>query len=918
MKRILLFVFLISVPLVQSAYAHPLIVDSNPVQSSNVPTANKVIIYFSESVELDYSYIKVFDSNGEQVDNKDTNYFKDDTALVVTTPQLQPGIYTVSTQVLSKVDGHLVPYSFVFGVGAVSLPTNGQPQTTEAIYFPEAGARFPGLVGQVIVLGSVISSLLIWKTIQRKNLINENLLVQKLYHGKFSSVTGVGLFLVFASNVLMLVIQTIRLGVPAINVMQTSFGSVWIIRMALTVVLLGIWFLFESRSEISFKKQVLLLGLSLALIGTTSMIGHGAASEQTLAIAIDYVHNLLASVWIGGVIFFAFVLMPVFSTLQGDKKDLLALITIPKFSSMILIGLGILIVTGPTLLWFLEDDVALLSQSQYGFLIIAKIAIGAAMVGLGFYNQFKIQRTAQKNLQSKDIAVHKKLHKSLRIEVVLGMLLLGTVALLTNTSLPTSQIQQATAQQNDYVFRTTEFAEDAMFEVDIQPLTSGANTINVSVLGIDGNPLNGIEDLKVKVSNPQRNIAPIDVTMIKTDDSTKYEGELTFGFSGMWNVEVEAIRTEGTNQGASFSVFAKPRLTQLNFDVTEYTFPINGTAPLYPVFDGKETLWISDTSKPRLWKFSLSDKQFRSYEFEGKTSVFLKIDDDGKVWFTDSPESKIGYFVPETEQFRIIPMPFKTIPIALETDLEGNIWVALVDRNSLLKYNPNSEQFQEYEIPTKPAGPVALKRDQNGNIWFAESQGGKIGVIEPQSGKIREFAPEQPLREPFTLYMDKEQNLWISEHTGLNIVKFNPVFETFERVQVSDPNSLPFGLVEDKYNNIWIAQHTLDKLGVYDPYKEDFVELDIPSSGAFTQFLTSDDSGDIWFVEQRGAGKQGGKLGNVAISEIPSLGVASKQSLQQFRYSEITAPFLTVGIVATSLLFIKSVRDKRTLDSLIE
>ncbi|MEM4391334.1 MAG: copper resistance protein CopD, partial [Candidatus Nitrosotenuis sp.] len=292
--------------------------------------------------------------------------------------------------------------------------------------------------------------------------------------------------------------------------------------------------------------------------------------------------------------------------------------------------------------------------------------------------------------------------------------------------------------------------------------------------------------------------------------------------------------------------------------------------------------------------------------------------DDGKVWFTDSPESKIGYFVPETEQFKIIPMPFKTIPIALETDLEGNIWVALVDRNSLLKYNPNSEQFQEYEIPTKPAGPVALKRDQNGNIWIAESQGGKIGVIEPQSGKIREFAPEQPLREPFTLYVDREQNLWISEHTGLNIVKFNPVFETFERVQVSDPNSLPFGLVEDKYNNIWIAQHTLDKLGVYDPYKEDFVELDIPSSGTFTQFLTSDDSGDIWFVEQRGAGKQGGKLGNVAISEVPSLGVASKQSLQQFRYSEITAPFLTVGIVATSLLFIKSMRDKRTLDSLIE
>lgn len=918
MKKILLFVFLISLSSIPAVYAHPLIVDSNPAQSSNVPTANKVIIYFSEAVELSYSYIKVFDSNGEQIDNKDTNYLKDETALVVTTPPLRPGVYTVSTQVLSKVDGHLVPYSFVFGVGDVNLPTGEQPKITESIYFPEAGARFPGLVGQVIVLGSVISSLLIWRTIQRKNLIAEDLSsLQKFYHSKFSSVMGVGLFLVFASNILMLVVQTIRLGVPASNVIQTSFGSVWMIRMVLTVFLLGIWFLFESKSGASYKKQALLLGLSLALIGTTSVIGHGAATEQTLAIAIDYIHNLLASVWIGGVIFFAFVLMPLFSTLQGNKKEMITLVTIPKFSSMILFGIGILIITGPTLLWFLEDDVALLSQSSYGFIIIAKIAIGAAMAGLGGYNQFRIQKTAQKNLQNKNITVHKRLQKSLRIEAVLGMLLLGSVALLTNTSLPTGQVQQATALQNDYVFRTTEFTEDAMFEISIDPLTSGSNTMVVSAFDIDGNPLSGLDDIKVKVSNPQRNIAPIDVSVKKTEDQTKYEGNLTFGFSGKWNIEVEALRSEGTNQGATFSVSVKPRLSQLKFDLTEYVLPVNGTAPLYPAFDGKDTLWISDTSKPRLWKFSLSDKQFKSYEFEGKTTVFLKID-DGKVWFTDTPESKVGYFAPETEQFKIIPMPVKSIPIALETDLEGNMWIALADRHSLLKYDPRTEQFQEYALPTNPAGPIALKRDQDGNIWFAESQGGKIGVIDPQSGKIREFAPEQPLKEPFTLYIDKEQNLWISEHTGSNIVKFNPFSETFESVQVSDPNALPFGLVEDKYDNIWIAQHTVDKLGVYDPYKKDFVEVGIPSLGTFTQFLTADDSGDIWFVEQRGNGEQGGKLGNIVISESPSFVTASKQKPQQFRYSEITAPFLTVGIVATSLLFIKSTRDKRTLDSLVE
>jgi copper transport protein len=678
--------------------------------------------------------------------------------------------------------------------------------------------------------------------------------------------------------------------------------------------LLGIWFLFENKPGLSYKKQMLLAVLSLALIGTTSLIGHGAATEQTLAIAIDYAHNLLASVWIGGIVFFAFVLMPVFSKLDGSRKDMLTLLTIPKFSTMILLALGILVVTGPMLLWLIEDDVAALSQSPYGFFIIAKIAIGAAMMGLGGYNQFRIQKIAEKNLGNKDVEVHRRLRKSLRVEVVLGMLLLGSVALLTNTSLPTGQTQQAAAQQTDYTFRTTEFAEDVLFEISIDPLTSGSNTINISALDIEGNPLSNLEDIKVKVSNPQRNISPIDITMKKSSGSTKYDGNITFGFSGRWTVEIEAIKSQGTNQGVSFSVLVKPNLSQLKTDVIEYPLPINGSAPLYPVFDGKDTLWISDTSKPRLWKFTLDDKQFESYEFEGQASVFLKLDKEGKVWFTDTPESKMGYFDPATEKFEIIPMPFKSIPISLEMDHDGNVWVALADKHMLLKYNPKSGQFQEYKIPTEPSGPTALKTDEAGNIWFIESQGGKIGVIEPSSGKIEEFMPDEPLKEPFGLYIDREKNIWTSEHTGLNIVKFNPFLKTFEKVPVSDPNSLPFGLAEDKYDNIWIAQHVVDKLGAYDPHKNNFIEVPIPSLGTFTQFITADNSGNIWFVEQRG-----NKLGNVVISEIPSVGVINDQTTRiNFEYAYLVGPMMTAGIVTTSLLFVKSAQDKRRLDALVE
>jgi len=896
-------------------YAHPAIVNSDPSQSSSVSSGiNQIVIHYSEAVEIEFSAIEVFDSSGNQIDNKDTKYIGSESTLAVTTPLLKDGIYTVTSKVLSKVDGHLVPEAFVFGVGDVAVPPPKPRDITESTYFPEAGSRLPGIIGQVIVLGSVISSVVVWSAMRKKNIIKENLSeLQKFYQAKFSSIIGIGLFLVFASNILMLVVQTLRLQTSASAVLQTSFGSIWIIRMAITVVLLAVWFLIENKSNVSNKKQILLLGLSLILISTTTIIGHGAASEQISAIIIDYVHSLIASVWIGSVIFFGFILLPALSKLDGNKKEIITLLAIPRFSSMIVISLGVLVITGPALLWLLEDDVALLSQSSYGFLIMAKIGVASIMAALGGYNQFKIQKSAERDIKSNTINVHRRLGKSLKTEAVLGVILLGLVALLTNSSLPTSQAQQM--QQNVYGFQTSEFSENARFDVNIDPFASGSNTIIVSVFDSDGNPMADIDDLMLKVSNPQRNIAPINIPVSKVSEKqNEYQGNLAFGFSGNWNIEVEAKRKDHANESISFSVVVKPHISELKMQIIEYDVPIKDTGVLYPTYDGKDTIWISDSSQPRLWKFSIENKQFKSYTFEGgKTTVFLKLDSDGLVWFTDTPDSKIGYFDPVTEEFQIISLPTKSIPISLETDHDGNVWIALVDQNMLLKYDPVTGQFEEHMIPTNPSGPAALARDASGNIWFAEAQGGKIGVIEPQSGKIREFAPDSLLGEPFALFIDSEQNVWISEHVGLNIVKFNPFLETFEKIPVVDPQASPFGMTSDKFGNIWLAQHTIDKLGVYDPTRNEFSEVNIPTKTSFTQFVTSDKDGNVWFVEQRG-----NKLGNVVISEVPSQRTIQEQPMISLRYSEIAAPLMTIGIIATSLFFVKSVRDKRRLDTLIE
>ena len=918
MKKFLLVLLLISSVGFPLADAHPFTEKTDPAQSSNVsPGITQIVVHYSEALEVDFSELKVFDSNGNQIDNRDTRYYEGENSLIVTTPPLEEGVYTVTSKVLSKVDGHLVDYAFVFGVGNVRIDTSliEQQGSSETLFFPEDGARYPGIVGQTIVLGAVISSLLIWNIQKRK--LEKFEQIEQTFHNNFMKLIGFGLIIVFASNILMLFVQTLRLQASAIDVLQTSFGSTWLIRMSITIILLGLWFAIERKPRLTIKGQIPILVFSLALLATTTMLGHGVASEQQPAMVLDYVHNLVASILIGGIIFFGFALLPTLSKLDSHGKEKFSLALIPRFSVIFVISVGIIIIVGPLLLWFLESDVGLLSESTYGMLIIAKITIAAFMIAIGGYNQFKIQKSAEKNLKSDSIIVHKRLGRSLRIESALGIVLLGVVALLVNGSLPAGEINPAQAQQVTYGFSTTQFSEQAKFDISIVPFSIGTNTISVAVSDFNGNPLNDISGLKIKVSNPQLDIAPIEVTVSEIKDekgsTIRYEGDLMFGFFGSWQIEIEALRTQNANEATILDVLVKPRLSQLKTEIIEYEFP-EAAKPLYPFFDGKDSIWISDPSKARIWKFNLDTQEFKSFEFDGQVSVMLTSESKGKIWFTDTPSKKIGYIDPKTEEIEIIQLDTDGIMVGMEVDFEDNIWIAVFDKNVLIKYDQDAKMYEEYSIPTESSGPFALLLDSEGNLWFTESLAGKIGVLDPKTVEIKEFSPKTPLKSPEALFFDMKGNLWITEHTGPSIVKFDIVLETFEKISVPDSNSLPFGMTQDKYGNIWFAQHTVDRLGVYDPHNNNLIEVKLPTAQSFTQFMTSDDKDNVWFVEQ-----QGNKIGLVKMTENPMLQPIQEQTEKsELKYADFVSPLISMGIIATSLFFVKSIRDKRRIDSLLE
>ena len=925
MQKFLIFLLVISFISVPFAAAHPFTEETIPSITSNAPAGTtEVIVFYSEPIDIDFSELRVFDSDGNQIDNKDTAYYEGELSLIVTTPPLEDGIYTATSKVLSKVDGHLVPDAFLFGVGDIVIDPSlfETEKPSELIFLPEAGARFPGLVGQTMVLGAVIASLIIWGT-QNKHIIREELgKIENIHHGKFMSITGIGLVLVFISDILMIVIQTIRLETSPLVVIDTYFGTIWLARMIITIILLGIWFGMDRSKVLSKKTQIPMLVVSLVLISTTTLIGHGAASEQFGAIVLDYIHNLVAAVWIGGIIYFVFILLPTLSKLGETNREKMSLVLIPRFSIAFIISVGIVIVTGPTLMWFLESDVGLITQSVFGQLIIIKIAIATIMVGLGGFFQFKIQKSAERNFASGKILVHKKLKRSLKVDATLGIILLGVVALLTNGTLPAGEIQKVDAQEIVYGYKTIEFTENAKFDINISPFASGTNTVVIKVSDTNGNPLYDSDELKVKVSNPSKSISPIEVTMEMTKQSenrpTEFQGEATFGFSGEWLVEVEAKRTENANESKILNLLVKPRLADIQTQIEQFEFPEEGK-PLFPLYDGKKSIWISDASAPRIWEFSLETKEFTSYSFDGLATTFLTLDKKGNVWFTDTPRNQIGFIDTETKQIttkvlpKLDPVISENTPLFIKADYNDNIWITIVNKDRIVKYSPETDDFEVVVLPGRETLPFALEIDNDGNMWYTTTGAGKIGYIDTATNEITQISTDMILEGPEAVLFDNEGNLWIAEHTGLAITKFNPVLETFERITVPDQEALPFGMTFDKYGNIWFAQHTIDKIGAFDPDNNNLIEVAIPSETSFAQFMESDGNDNVWFVEQ-----QANKISTVKMTEIP-VTVAQIQGSNnvELKYTEVASPLIALGIIATSLFYVKSIHDKRRLNELI-
>jgi putative copper resistance protein D len=213
---------------------------------------------------------------------------------------------------------------------------------------------------------------------------------------------------------------------------ETAIGTAWIVRMAAMSGALVFALLLGKRPSIALIG--LLLSSSLA-IATLVWTGHAGASEGwqgTLHRTADVLHMLAASVWIGGIAAFAWLL---FRPVARQSQPLLAMThrALEQFSRVGTLAVGMIIITGiaNSLILLGWPDPARLASSTYGRLLLAKLALFGAMLLLAAVNRWRLTPALGASVQSGGgPSALRHLRRSLVAEGSAALVILALVAWL--------------------------------------------------------------------------------------------------------------------------------------------------------------------------------------------------------------------------------------------------------------------------------------------------------------------------------------------------------------------------------------------------------------------------------------------------------------------------------------------------------
>ena len=485
-----------------TVYAHATLFRTDPADGTSLTEAPKQVrMWFTEPIVLDFTRVELVDSDGQRVVatnvRREVNAgpvagrfeAQNVTVAVADLPPLPPSAYRMTWQTRSEDDLHVIKGAVTFGVQRTVQGDGGKDITPPPSPL-EVGLRWFNFMGFSLTVGSILLGWLVLpspKNGSGGSGFDAGRLT--LARRRLRQLTGIGGGLALASGIGLLAFQ----GASDFNwwqiLSQTTYGTRWLLTQALLITLLGV-LLVEARPSKPrrFGTRPAIGLLTLALLVSQAFNSHstGQVSFSPLNLAVDLLHLAGASLWAGGLLALAGLVVPLLS--KGADERGLAWAILRRFGKLAGLSLFVLIVTG---LYKSGQQVASLDgllTTLYGQALLFKVELVLFGAFLGLLNAALLHpgvaRSLGRLLRRPDgwrPFAGRHLGRALLIEAV-GMAGVLLLAALLGTAQPARGPEfDPLVPDNATASTVSQPVNDLIVTLSIKPNRPGQNFLNLGV-----------------------------------------------------------------------------------------------------------------------------------------------------------------------------------------------------------------------------------------------------------------------------------------------------------------------------------------------------------------------------------------------------------------------------------------------------
>ena len=270
--------------------------------------------------------------------------------------------------------------------------------------------------------------------------------------------------------------------------------------------------------------------------------------------------------------------------------------------------------------------------------------------------------------------------------------------------------------------------------------------------------------------------------------------------------------------------------------------------------------------------------------------VFLALDGQSNVWFTDPTHNALGELVPSTNTWTEYPVPTASaFPYNLVFS-GGNIWFTEIGTSKIGFFDVTAHTFVENAIPTATAQPYGITVAPGGTIWFTENNpnnSGMLGSFTPvvsgtlTVGAITEHAITY--KGPHLITSDRAGNIWFTEGFGGRVGEYTTANKDIEYpvslgicpqgATVTCTGTHISGIAVDSNNLVWFDDSLSGRVGYINPADGTYTAMSVIDAATDANphphdGLVVDANNNVWLSEQNGFKLD--KLPPGSVSGIPA------------------------------------------------